>query len=52
MLLVCHRRFVKTNYRIMSNLIWLNTKVKILINRINVLAEVHSLLNSNIVYKI
>ena len=35
----------------MSNLIWLNTKVKILINRVNVLAEVHSLLNSNILYK-
>ena len=32
----------------MSNLIWLNTKVKILINRVNELAEVHSLINSNI----
>ena len=37
----------------MANLIWLNTKVKILVNRVtvNVLAEVHSLINSNIVYK-
>ena len=33
----------------MSNLIWLNTKVKILINRVILLAEVHSLINSNIV---
>ena len=36
----------------MSNLIWLYTKVKILINRVNVLAEVYSLINSNILYKI
>ena len=36
----------------MSNLIWVNTKVKILINRVNALAEVYSLINSNILYKI